>query len=93
MKDGIVSRPCDPKSGNLQTALDVLTQGGFANNRRKIRWQNKGIVGPKRKDTFNVAAFRSSENLFRVALEQACFFRVDVRFPTHSSIHVRTSQT
>jgi hypothetical protein len=41
----------------------------------KIRWQNDGIVGPKRKDTFNVAAFRSSENPFRVTLEQACFFR------------------
>jgi len=64
----------------LQTAFDVLTQGGFANNRRKIRWQNDGIVGPKRKDTFNVATFRSNENPFRVTPEQACFFRVDVDF-------------
>jgi hypothetical protein len=57
----------------LQTAIDVLTQGGFANNRRKIRWQNDGIVGPKRKDTFNVAAFRSSENPFRVTPSRRAF--------------------
>jgi len=75
----------------LQTALDVLTQGGFANNRRKIRWQNDGIVGPKRKDTFDVAAFRSSENPFRVTPEQACFFCVDARFLTHDSMNVRAS--
>jgi hypothetical protein len=68
-----------------------MTQGGFANNRRKIRWQNDGIVGPKRKDTFNVAAFRSSKNPFRVTPEQVCFFRIDVRFLTHGSMNVRTS--
>ena len=86
-----MSGPSDPKSGNLQTAFDVLTQGGFANNCRKIRWQNNGIVGPKRKDTFNVAAFRSNENPFRVTPEYACFFCVDVRFLTHDSMNVRTS--
>ena len=64
----------------MQTAFDVLTQGGFANDRRKIRWQNDGIVVSKRKDTFNVATFRSNENPFRVTPEQACFFRVDVDF-------------
>ena len=51
-KDGFMTRPSDPKSGNLQAALHVFAQGGFANDRRKSRWQNDSIVCPKRKDAF-----------------------------------------
>jgi len=63
-----MTRPSDPKSGNLQAALHVFAQGGFANDRRKSRWQNDSIVCPKRKDTFEIAAFRSSERPFGVTL-------------------------
>ena len=63
-----MSRPSDSKSGNLQAALHVLAQGGFANDRRKSRWQNDSIVCPKRKDTFEIAAFGSSERPFGVTL-------------------------
>jgi len=63
-----MTRPSDPKSGNLQAALHVLAQGGFTQDRRKTRWQNDGIVCPKRKDTCKIAAFGSRERPFRVTL-------------------------
>jgi hypothetical protein len=53
---------------HLQAGFHVLAQGGFAQDRRKTRWQNDGIVCPKRKDTFKIAAFGSSERPFGVTL-------------------------